>query len=70
MKVNNFAISVQWGEGPHYFHSYAESEIRAIMMTHEICADMKKRYPMLKGAKPKIMIWQLLQTKNVEDLVH
>ena len=68
MKIKPYAVSVQWGEGFHYFLEYFDDRGQA-----EKAADLhlsgllryrarKKR----KGAKPRTLVWELKFTAQDE----
>lgn len=56
MKVKKYAISVQYGQGMHYFATYEDDYEEAIEIANRIQAN---RYKKGKGAKPRTMIWEL-----------
>jgi len=60
MKIDKYAVSVQWGEGFHYFLNYFATPEAATYAakTHE---NYLKARQGKRGAKPKTYIWKLVQ---------
>ena len=60
MKVDRYALSVQYGEGFHHFGKYYPTKAEALT-----AAEKWKRKP-AKGAKPTVHIWYLLDSFKKE----
>lgn len=60
MKIERYAVSVQWGGGYHYFVSYHEdlkgASASAIIVQTKEDRNFAKRKN--KGAKPQTHIWE------------
>lgn len=57
MKPDRFAVSVIWGEGPHYFLRYFSTYAKAQSAANtELNALMHRRVK--RGAKPTVMVWE------------
>lgn len=61
MKVDQFAVSVQWGGGFHYFQkycpTYAEAQELANRLSVALDSDRKRKKH--KGAEPLVHVWRL-----------
>jgi hypothetical protein len=57
MKIDKWAVSVQWGEGHHYFLAYFPTEGEAEEVAEAHATQLKARYK--KGAKPHVAVWRL-----------
>ena len=57
MKIDKWAVSVQWGHGHHYFLKYFSNEPAAEIAAEKHLNDLKARYK--KGAKPHVSVWRL-----------
>lgn len=57
MKTKEYAISIQWGGGIHYFVAYASTLIQAgkIALSR---SDMLDQRGQKRGAKPTVHIWK------------
>ncbi len=60
MKVQRYAVSVQWGGGFHYFVKYFDSAPEAREFAKAWGTKKKK------GAKPKTHIWYLMDSFEKE----
>lgn len=56
MKIDKYAISIQYGEGFHHFETYRGTKEEAL----NYAESWKRRTK--KGAKPKVHIWYLIDT--------
>ena len=60
MEVKNFAVSIQWGKGMHYFsQTDHETEEGAIQIAEKIAKNIDKNHK--KGARPTIHVWKLVK---------
>ena len=60
MDVKEFAVSVQWGKGLHYFSVQFDSEREAKHRAQKMAISFFEKYykQKRKGAKPKLFVWQ------------
>lgn len=57
MKIDKWAVSVQWGEGHHYFIRYFADEKDAEQCAEGHMLQLRKQYR--KGARPHVSVWRL-----------
>lgn len=64
MKVDQYAVSVQHGEGHHYFLRYEPTQKEAEeLAVCQIKGEIARRAARNnKGAKPKVHVWRLVGT--------
>lgn len=68
MKINNYMVSVQWGEGLHYIHKFFYTHEAAVaeQITRQAQLNLVRKRNK-KGAKPYVRIW-LLTNKAINTL--
>ena len=59
MKALKYAVSIQWGEGFHYFSYYSNSIEEASRVAHETSVRLKSQQANKRGAKPKVFLWEM-----------
>ena len=62
MKIDKFAVSIQWGSGYHYFMGYYSDEAQAQSAADEAVEGIKKDRAKKKGSKgatPHGFIWEM-----------
>lgn len=60
MEVKNFAISIQWGKGMHYFYGTAFDDINQTLSTASVALAhaLNQQNKNKRGAKPTVHIWE------------
>jgi len=59
VKIATYAVSVQWGNGHHYFLKFTDDEAEAIAMTRGIQERQQRTHKTAgRGAKPRTHLWK------------